>query len=107
MRFHLDEHIPPAVADALRRRGIDVTTTLGAGLQGVADIVQLRFATSGKRVLLTADTDFLMIAAAGEVHAGIVLFRPVHRTIGQLIECLLLVHACLTEDNMTNHIEFC
>jgi hypothetical protein len=31
LRFHLDEHVSPAVAEGLRRRGIDVTTTLDAG----------------------------------------------------------------------------
>lgn len=28
IRFHLDEHIDPAVAAALRRVGVDVTTTM-------------------------------------------------------------------------------
>lgn len=32
IRFHLDEHVDPAIADGLRRHGIDVTTTLDAGL---------------------------------------------------------------------------
>jgi hypothetical protein len=33
LRFHLDEHIDPDVARALRRYGIDVTTTVEAGLR--------------------------------------------------------------------------
>jgi hypothetical protein len=33
IRFHLDEHVDPAIASALRRAGIDVTTTIGAGLR--------------------------------------------------------------------------
>jgi Domain of unknown function (DUF5615) len=37
IRFHLDEHINPAIANALRRRGIDVTTTADVGLQGTMD----------------------------------------------------------------------
>ena len=32
IRFHLDEHVDPDVARALRRYGIDVTTTVEAGL---------------------------------------------------------------------------
>jgi hypothetical protein len=32
MRFHLDEHIANAIADGLRRRRIDVTTTVDAAL---------------------------------------------------------------------------
>ena len=37
MRFHLDEHVPHAIAEGLRRRGIDVTTTVEAGLRGTSD----------------------------------------------------------------------
>ena len=33
IRFHLDEHVDPAIATALRRAGIDVTTTVEAGLR--------------------------------------------------------------------------
>lgn len=32
IRFHLDENCPRALADGLRRRDIDVTTTPEAGL---------------------------------------------------------------------------
>ena len=34
IRFHLDEHVAHAVADGLRRLGIEVTTTTDAGLLG-------------------------------------------------------------------------
>ena len=37
VRFHLDEHVNPSVAHALRRHGADVTTTSGAGLRTRAD----------------------------------------------------------------------
>ena len=32
IRFHLDENVSNAIADGLRQRGIDVTTTSEAGL---------------------------------------------------------------------------
>jgi hypothetical protein len=38
VRFHLDEHVPPAIAEGLRRRRIDVTTTADAGLRGADDV---------------------------------------------------------------------
>ena len=43
--FHLDEHIPPALAETLRNRGIDATTTADASLDGTADREHLAFAT--------------------------------------------------------------
>jgi len=33
IRFHLDEHVDPDIARALRRHGTDVTTTVEAGLR--------------------------------------------------------------------------
>jgi hypothetical protein len=44
--FHLAEHIPQALASALRHRGIDVTTTAEAGLLGAADREHLAYAAS-------------------------------------------------------------
>lgn len=35
IRFHLDEHVAHAVADGLRRLGMDVTTTAGKAHAGV------------------------------------------------------------------------
>jgi hypothetical protein len=35
IRFHLDEHIDPNIARGLRRYGIDVTTTVDAGLRTI------------------------------------------------------------------------
>ena len=63
--FHLDEHIDPAIADGLRRRGVDVTTTLGAGLRGAADEEHVAFARAQGRVIVTQDSDFLRISPSG------------------------------------------
>jgi len=30
IRYHLDEHVDPVIADGLRRRGIDATTAVEA-----------------------------------------------------------------------------
>ena len=43
IRFHLDENVKSAVARELRRRGIDVTTTIEAGLLAQSDESQLIF----------------------------------------------------------------
>jgi Domain of unknown function (DUF5615) len=44
IRFHLDEHVSPGIAEGLRRRGIDVTTTANAGLTGADDVDHIAFA---------------------------------------------------------------
>ena len=49
MKFHTDEHIATAVAEGLRRRGFDVTTTHEAGLRGASDEAQLEYALGAAR----------------------------------------------------------
>jgi hypothetical protein len=46
IRFHLDENVSGAIATALDRRGVDVTTAVDAGLLGADDHEHLRFALS-------------------------------------------------------------
>jgi len=40
IRLHLDENVDPDVALALRRHGIDITTTQDAGLRQQSDTAQ-------------------------------------------------------------------
>ena len=60
IRFHLDENIDPNVAKALRRQGIDVTTSQEMNLLGQPDEVQFDFVFSQKRVIVTHETDFFV-----------------------------------------------
>ena len=62
IRFHLDEHVPYAIAEGLWRRGIDVTTTVDAGLRGATDDVHLAYALDRRRVIVTNNPDFLVPA---------------------------------------------
>lgn len=81
IRFHLDEHVPHAVADGLRRLGIDVTTTTDAGLLGSDDVAQMAYGLTEQRVILTEDDDFLVLASQGASHAGLVYCRQNTRII--------------------------
>lgn len=71
IRFHLDENVDPVIAIALRRYGIDVTTTVEAGLRTADDESQLAFAKRESRVVVTHDDDFLRLAARDADHPGI------------------------------------
>ncbi|NEP11383.1 MAG: hypothetical protein F6K14_14465 [Symploca sp. SIO2C1] len=53
--FHLDEQVERAIAEGLRRRNINVTTTPEAELLGVTDKEQLAFAIAQQRVIFTQD----------------------------------------------------
>ena len=106
IRYHLDEHIDAAVAAGLKLRGVDVTTTLDQGLDGVSDSEQLAFACSAGRVLVTCDSDFLALASSGTPHAGIVFWRARHRRLGQVVLDLVLLWRVAKAEEMTGHVEF-
>jgi len=61
IRFHLDESVSNAIAEGLRLRKIDVTTSPEEGLIGASDEEQLAFALSSTRVIFTFDDDFLQL----------------------------------------------
>jgi predicted nuclease of predicted toxin-antitoxin system len=106
MRFHLDENVDHAVANGLRQRGIDVTTTPAAGLLEASDEEHIAFAQREGRVVFTHDQDFLRHHAAGVEHSGIAFCRHGTRTIQEIISGLMLIHDCLAEDEMRGKVEF-
>ena len=64
IRFHLDENCHRAIAEGLRRRGVDVTTTPEVGLLHASDEKQIAYALPLGRVIFTQDRDFLRLHAA-------------------------------------------
>ena len=65
VKFYLDENVPRAVAEGLRRRGVNVLTVQEAENSGLSDHEQLTFALTETRVLVTMDSDFLEFAVEG------------------------------------------
>ncbi len=106
LRFHLDEHIPRAVANALRRLDIDVTTTFEAGLRQADDLAHLAFSKQEGRIIVSHDADFLRYHVQGVPHAGIAYCQKGSRTIGQMVETLRLMYEVLLPEEMENAIEY-
>jgi hypothetical protein len=106
IRFHLDEHVDHAIAHALQSRGIDVTTATDAGLLGAPDEAHLEYALNSGRVIFTRDADFLRLANAGQLHAGIVYAGPGSRSIGDVVRFLCLLHDCFDDAEMKDHVEY-
>jgi len=104
--FHLDENVSHAVARGLRRRQIDVTTASESGIQGASDEKQLRFATTEGRVLVTHDSDLLVLAQAGQMHSGIAYCNQERRSVGQIVRELLRLWQTYEQGEMTNRVEF-
>ena len=62
IRFYLDENMQVAIADQLKRRGIDVVTVRDLNLLGDTDINHLKRAVEMGRVLCTYDADYVELA---------------------------------------------
>ncbi|MDP6504361.1 MAG: DUF5615 family PIN-like protein [Planctomycetota bacterium] len=106
IQFHLDENVNPAIADGLKRRSIDVTTTSDGGLLGALDEEHVNFALANNRVIFTHDDDYLKLHQQGVQHAGIVYGHQEKHTIGEIIRSLVLICECLNAEEMKNTVEF-
>lgn len=106
IKFHIDENITLAIGNGLRRRGIDVTTTPEQGMIWQSDEQQLAFALSQERVIFTQDTDFLRLHHAGLSHAGIVYCPQTSKSIGEILQGLVLIWEVLNAEEMNNHLEY-
>ncbi|MBA2704180.1 MAG: DUF5615 family PIN-like protein [Blastocatellia bacterium] len=105
IKFYLDEHVPRAVTEGLRRRGLNVLTVQEAKRSGLSDTAQLAFALAEQRVLITMDSDFLILASRGVAHSGIAYASPT-RSVGALIRSVMLLYDVLTAAEMLNQVEF-
>jgi hypothetical protein len=106
IRYHLDEHVDNAIAVGLRRRGIDVTTTLDAGLLQASDSAQIAFAAAEQRVFVTRERGIAAEVPQGSSHAGIVVARGGRRSIGPTVLALTHLHRTRTADEMMDRIEY-
>lgn len=92
IRFHLDEHVDPDIARALRRHGVDVTTTVEVGLRTASDDTQLAFAVGEQRVVVTHDAGFLRLAGFSRDHPGIAYCHKTSRSIGEIVQSRILIY---------------
>lgn len=81
------------IVQALRRRGMDVVTAQERGRDRVDDDVLLEEALADERVMLTNDTDFLVLAAnlsaRDETFAPIYFWPQRGRAVGEMVRRIL------------------
>ena len=106
IKFHLDENVSNAVAEGLRRRGIDVTTTPEQNLISASDEEQITFALEQHRVIFTQDDDFLKLHQANVSHAGITYCHQGSRSIGEIVRTLALIWEWVEPQDMMGKVEF-
>ena len=109
IRFFTDEDVYGAIAVALRRAKIDVSSTPEVGRRGQSDESQLEWASAEGRVFFTFNVAHLAQLHAtwlrqGRHHAGIVVSRQ--RPIGDVVRRLLHLSGELDAESMRNRLEF-
>ena len=100
-----------ALVRALRARGVNVTTALEEGMIERTDAEHLDYATEEGRVLYSFNQgDFYRLhttyLAEGKSHAGIILARQQHYSVGEQMQRLLKLIATRSADEMRNWAEF-
>ena len=106
IRFHLDENVDSDVARALRRHGIDVTTSVEVGLLTTEDVAQLAYALKEGRMIVTHDADFLRMDARGVEHPGIAYCHKSTRSVGEIIRTLMLICEVLEPEEIKGRVEY-
>jgi hypothetical protein len=106
VRFHLDEHMPRALARTLRGKGVDVTTTPEAHLMQADDerVTRLR----ETRRPCQRDRRRRLPAPAVERfdYAGVAYCDRTSLTLRQIIDGLLFIHGVLAAEEMLGHVEY-
>ncbi|MGD9923800.1 MAG: DUF5615 family PIN-like protein [Pseudorhodoplanes sp.] len=87
-----DHHIPDAVTDGLRERGVDVLTAFEDGAAELEDDDLLQRASILGRVLYSQDRDLLVLASEWQSSArpfsGVIYAHQMRITVGQAIRDL-------------------
>lgn len=91
----MDVHVPRAITDALRLRGVDVLTSREDRTDRLTDAALLDRAEARARVLFSQDADLLREASArqraGVAFSGLIYAHQLEATIGQCVEDLKLI----------------
>ena len=110
LAFYADAHVPGAVVDGLRLRGVDVLTAQEDGTDELPDPALLDRATSMDRPLISMDEDLLAEAKrrqAQEVHfAGVIYAHQLNISIGRFIDDVVLIAGAGDLDYMRNRVEW-
>jgi hypothetical protein len=110
LRYYMDVHVPSAVTEGLRRRGIDVLTSQEDGTREHADADLLERAATLGRVLFSQDKDLLAIAAnwqrATRSFDGLIFAEQEGLSIGRCIDDLALIAECCTTEELASQVLF-
>ncbi len=110
IRIYTNESVPVAIAEGLKRRGIEARSCRDVENYGLTDEQQLNYACENGLVVFTHDDDFLRLGAKclaqGGEHPGIIYSHQKDYNIGECIRRIKLIVDVLPAEAMKNHVEF-
>jgi uncharacterized protein DUF5615 len=108
--LYMDVHVPQAITDQLRRRGVDVRTAIEDGCEELADEQLLEHAATLGRVLFTQDIRFKALAEEwqrqGRTFAGLVFGHQLGATLGRYVKDLELIAQASEPEEWVNAVEY-
>ncbi len=108
--LYMDVHVPQAITDQLRRRGVDVLTAIEDAANLLPDDQLLERATVLNRVLFTHDIRFRVLAQRWQQEAkpfaGLIFGHQLGGTIGQFVQDLELIAQASEPDEWRNVVEY-
>ena len=108
--LYMDVHVPSAITNGLRLRGVDVLTSQEDGTRERSDPKLLDRATELNRLLFTRDEDLLREGAErqahGEAFAGVVYANQLRVSIGQCVQDLEVIALAGEPEDFANRVEY-
>ena len=108
--LYMDVHVPQAITQQLRRRGIDVLTAFEDETTKLPDDRLLERTTELNRVLFTQDIRFRVLAETwqieGKQFAGLIFGHQLGGTIGQFVKDLDLIAQASEPNEWMNTVEY-
>ena len=110
LALYMDVHVPRAITNGLRRRGVEVITAQEDGSAELDDPPLLDRATELNRPLYTQDDDLLAEARrrhkAGESFGGVIYSHQLRSPVGKCIDDLELIAKTFEPDDLKDRVEF-
>lgn len=108
--LYMDVHVPQAITEQLRRRGVDVLTAIEDNSAELTDDALLERAGSLGRVLFTQDIRFKALAEDWQRQerrfAGLIFGHQLGGTIGQFVKDLELIALASDSGEWLNTVEY-
>jgi hypothetical protein len=106
LRYLLDEHVGPAVASGLQRRGVEALTVQNAGRRGESDDSHMVWAMAQGWVIVTNDRGFLAMAQGMLDHSGLVFCAQRKYDVGGMVRELEGLAHSETLESMRGRVHY-